>query len=325
MSENNVTVGGHCQHFLLGIHLKQLLKYGNELSYSHRGSVAQIVNPKLGRSILLPPTSSALVSSVQRPQTTLHNIINVGEVPRNGPSIRTLKHAYMLTFQNILSEEEISHIGPTPRPINSEEPQSSNGKTVNVVISVSNFLPGLFGGGVQACGPVRPVSLREGNLGIKANPDKARDVAVNVRARVLHRIAHPSLGREMHHVERPQEGTVVDVAFYHEDAVPCEEVVVDADDAISAELESNGDVCPHETGCAGDQDREGFGLGGGTRGGRFANGGLPVGAAAEGAAGVGSGSGSGSGSGGGWRSQQQKHNKAQQHKRPEQELGDGQW
>ncbi|KAL5143500.1 hypothetical protein HKD37_09G026436 [Glycine soja] len=78
MGEKNIPIGRHWQEFLVGVNLEQLLQYPHQLTHRHGRSVAQIVEPQLGR-----PTPSAPVGSIQRPQTSLHNIINVSKVPRN--------------------------------------------------------------------------------------------------------------------------------------------------------------------------------------------------------------------------------------------------
>ena len=133
---------------------------------------------------------------------------------------------------------------------------------------------------------------------------------MDVGLRVLHGVADAGLGGEVHDVgegddveELAEEGGIVEVGVDDEDAGAVEEAlagaleggvvvaveVVDAEDAVAAALEGEGDVGANEAGGAGDEDGE---AGGGGAAGGLGHALLPVGTApgvAEGAAGRGGG------------------------------------
>jgi len=167
MSELNISICWHGKHLLLRFHLKKLLQNRNKLTHRNRGSIPQIKNPKLRRPFLLPATPSTLLGRIQSPQTPLHNIVNVGEIPRHGPTIGGLKYRNLLSLENILREEEIRHVGSAPRPVNREEPKTSDGKPIYVVIAVSDFLASLLRRRVETSRLVCTVLLGERNLRIE--------------------------------------------------------------------------------------------------------------------------------------------------------------
>ncbi|KAG5056859.1 hypothetical protein JHK86_011855 [Glycine max] len=168
MSELHISICRHWKHLLLGLHLKKLLQNRHKLSHRHRGSIPQIKNPKLRRPFLLPPTPSTLLRGIQSPQTPLHNVVNVGEIPRHGSPIGRFEYRNLLPLENVLREEEVRHVGPAPGPVNSEEAKPGNGEPVDVVIAVSDFFPCFLCGGVEARGLIRTVLFGEGDFGIEA-------------------------------------------------------------------------------------------------------------------------------------------------------------
>lgn len=293
----HIPISGHLQHLPLSPHLQKLFQYAYKLAYRHRCRIPQVEDPQLRRALLLPTTPSALPRRVQRRQAPLHNVINVREIPRHHAMIRCLEYLNWLPPQNILREEEIRHVWPTPRPVHREKPQPSNRKPVYMIIGVRNFLTGLLRCRVQARRLVSPVLFRKGYLGIQP-VDRTRrrphdrwlrirrladfqevhepsDVAVHVGARVLHRVAHTGLRRQVHHVgerhdveELLEERRVVDVSLHDEHPSAVQEPLaralevrvvvvveaVDAKHAVAAPLESHGDVGPNETGRPGDEN-----------------------------------------------------------------------
>jgi len=120
-----------------------------------------------------------------------------------------------------------------------------------MIVSVSDFLAGFFGGGIETSGLVsaiwfgerdllvEPVNgtgggpndggLRVGRFAGLEKRDEAGDVAVDVGLGILHGVADAGLGGEVHDVgegddveELGEELGVVDVAFDDEDLVRVE-------------------------------------------------------------------------------------------------------
>ncbi|GER35037.1 root hair defective 3 GTP-binding protein [Striga asiatica] len=168
--------------------------------------------------------------------------------------IWAFEYGYGLPFQDILCEEEVSHVGPAPGPIHGEEPKPSYGKAVYVVVGMGYLLTGLFGGSVQAGGPVSLVlfgkrdfvvepidragrgphnrGLWIGRFAGLENIHEARDVAGDIGRGIFHRVTDPGLGRKVHHVREGHEVEKLDkqigvvyVTVDHEDPVPKKKVL----------------------------------------------------------------------------------------------------
>ena len=164
----NVAVSWHLDHVLLRLHIQQALQSPHQLRHRHRRLVPQIVNPQLRRPPLLAAAPGALLRRVERPQATLNDVVDVREVTRHLLPILRLVNINTLPLKNIFGEKEVSHVGPTPGTVHREEPQPREGKTVNMVVSVGNFLAGFLRCGVEARWPVGTVELREWVIGVES-------------------------------------------------------------------------------------------------------------------------------------------------------------
>ncbi|CAA6671032.1 unnamed protein product [Spirodela intermedia] len=248
--------------------------------HRHRLGVAQVVDPVRGGLPLLAAAAGALAGGVERGDATLHDVVDVGEVPGQ-------------VHPDVAGEGEVGHIRPPPWPVDGEEAEAGDGEPVDVVVRVGDLLAGLLKGHllVEAIdgtggGPDHR-RLRIGGFAGLQEGDQSGDVAVDVGGRVLNGVADAGLSGEVHDVgegddveELCEQASVVDVALHDEDAVVGEAglagllqggvvvgvEVVEAHYAIAALLEVDGDVGADEAGGAGDQHGDPAGaidLGGG--------------------------------------------------------------
>ena len=113
--------------------------------------------------------------------------------------------------------------GPAPGPVDGEEAQARDRQAVEMAVGVGHQLVGLLGRRVEAERMVDIVVDRERHLGVGAvdragrgidqvpaplvpaalqHVEEADEVGVDIGVRVLERVAHAGLGREMHHDRR---------------------------------------------------------------------------------------------------------------------------
>nr|DAD37115.1 TPA_asm: hypothetical protein HUJ06_007756 [Nelumbo nucifera] len=144
MGEGNVAIPRHLHDILLCFHAQMPFKDRNQLSHRHRRRVPQVVDSELRRSSLLPPASRALLRRVQRAKASLHDVVDVSEVSGDFLIVLCSINGNGLALKNILSEEEVSHVGSSPRAVDGEEAESCNGETVDVVVSVSDLLEQIY-------------------------------------------------------------------------------------------------------------------------------------------------------------------------------------
>nr|GMC58376.1 hypothetical protein Ahy_A01g001422 [Ipomoea batatas] len=106
--------------------------------------------------------------------------------------------------------------------------------------------------------------------------DEGRDIAMNIRVGILHRISHPGLRRQVHHVRERhhikklrQQTRVVDVTLHHEDSLRADQFpprflqrrvvvvveVVQPHHPVAPLFQGQGHVRPDESGGAGYQYR----------------------------------------------------------------------
>jgi hypothetical protein len=82
----------------------------------------------------------------RRAHHTFDDIVDVGEVALQGA---VAEHRQRLPGQKLLGETEVSHVRPSPWPVNGEEAQPGGAKAVQVAVDVRHQLIGLLGRGVQ--------------------------------------------------------------------------------------------------------------------------------------------------------------------------------
>jgi len=238
----NVAVRRHLYHVFFRLRVQQAFQNRHQVPHRHRRGVAQIVNPQLGCSTLLPTAPRALLRGVQSPEAPLHDVVDVGEVTRHLLPLPRLVHVDGLPLEDVFREEKVSHVGSPPGAVHREEPEAGQGEPVNVVVGVGDFLARFLGGGVEAGGLVGPVEFREGVLSVEAvdgaggspddgglgvggfgdfeKVDEACNVGGDVGLGVLHGVADAGLGGEVEDVgegddveELLEQGLVVEVPF----------------------------------------------------------------------------------------------------------------
>ncbi len=258
--------------------------------------VVEAIGRRAGRRIrVFPgPGGIGLRDSVQDPQHTLDDVVDVGEVSAVLPVI---EDGDRLARKDGAGEFEQGHVRPAPGAVYGEEAQSRGGQSVQVAVGVGHQLVGLFAGGVQAQRVVHIVVDGEGLVGIGAVDRAARSVdqvldpvvaaalqdvgeagqvGVHIGHRVLDGVTDPGLGGEVDDPLRPvprkglgDGGSVVDVDAQFPVAVVFEGArepgllqphvvvvveVVDSDDLVAARQESQGERGTDEAGAAGYQD-----------------------------------------------------------------------
>ena len=145
------------------------------------------------------------------------DVIDVGEIPLH---VALVEHLDRLAGQDRASEQHRRHVRPTPGAIHGEEAQARGRQAVEMAVGVSHQLVGLLGGRIQAHRMVHRVLLREGHLAVTAvhraaggihqvgntlmaaglqHGPESHQVALDVNSRILDRVAHARLGREVDH------------------------------------------------------------------------------------------------------------------------------
>ena len=123
-----------------------------------------------------------------------------------------------LAAEELVGDAEVRHVGPAGRAVNGEEAEARGGDVVELRVAVGHQLVALLGGGVERDGIVDAVFDAEGNL-LVAAVNRARrsihevphrmvpagfeyiieadDVALDIDVRILDRIAHARLRRQV--------------------------------------------------------------------------------------------------------------------------------
>mmetsp|Transcript_72400 Transcript_72400/g.154980 ORF Transcript_72400/g.154980 Transcript_72400/m.154980 type:complete len:239 (+) Transcript_72400:386-1102(+) len=164
----------------------------------------------------------ARANLVQRAQAPADDVVDVGEVTLKLRAAWSLKDAHGLLLHYLVRKGESGHVWAAMRTVDSEEAQTRDSDTGNVIVGVRNHLVRLLRGRIEACGTVDDILLREGYLGVQAvdgargGVDEARNrllrlynlqeshepgyIRGNVGVGVLRRIAHTGLCRKVQDV-----------------------------------------------------------------------------------------------------------------------------
>jgi len=152
---------------------------------------------------------------LQASDHTFDNVIDVGEVPLH---LALVEHLDGLPSEDRLSEQDWSHVRPSPRAVDREKAQARGRQAIEMAVGMGHQLIGLFGCCVEAHRVVDRVLLRKRHLPVAAihraaggidqvldalvpasfkNIPEAIQVALDVGRRVFDGVAHPSLGGQM--------------------------------------------------------------------------------------------------------------------------------
>ena len=151
------------------------------------------------------------------PEHTLHNVIDVGEIPL---AVSVVEDFDGLSRPQLVGKAKVGHVRPSGRSVNGEEPQAGGGNVVELAVGVGQQLIAFFGGRVQRNGIVHLVLRGIGHLFVGAvdgrrgsvhqmlhrvmaagfqNIVKAQKIALHIGIRIDDGIPHSCLGRQIHH------------------------------------------------------------------------------------------------------------------------------
>src|SRR6266478_4911831 len=153
--------GLHRQHILYRRATQLLLQQRHHVHKLFRAVMTDIVEPRRR-------TPRALIScgnAIDEARYYTDNVIDIGEVAAH---LAMVKKPNRLAFNDGLGKQKNCHIGPSPWPVDGEEPQAGDRKPVEVAVGMSYQFVGLFGRGVEANGMIGPVIDRKWQLGVVA-------------------------------------------------------------------------------------------------------------------------------------------------------------
>src|SRR6266436_1837201 len=151
--------GLHRQHILYRRAAQLLLQQRHQVHKLFRVVVADIVEPRRG-------TPGALSGNpIHKARYYTGNVIDIGEVAAH---LAMVKKPDRLAFNDCLGKQKHRHVGPSPWPVDSEEPQPGDRKPVEVTVGMSHQLVGLFGRGIETNGMIGLVIDRKWQLGVVA-------------------------------------------------------------------------------------------------------------------------------------------------------------
>src|SRR6266849_3066219 len=104
-------------------------------------------------------------NAIQEARYYTGNVIDIGEVAAH---LAMVKKPDRPAFNDRPGKQENCHIGPSPWPVDGEEPQAGDRKPVEVAVAMSHQLVGLFGRGVETNGMIGLVIDRKWQLGVVA-------------------------------------------------------------------------------------------------------------------------------------------------------------
>ena len=159
---------------------------------------------------------------VQHADHPFDDIVDVGEIPAHLAVVEDLDR---FSLQNGAGELEEGHVRTAPRAVHGEKTQPRGGDAEEVAVGVRHQLVGLLGGRIEAHRVIHVVMHRKRQAGIGAihraaggidqmlhpmgaaslqNLHESGYIAVDVGLGIFQGIAHPGLGRQMHHPHRPE-------------------------------------------------------------------------------------------------------------------------
>src|SRR5260370_1455982 len=119
----------------------------------------------LGAPPSTPGTSTATWNPIHQAAYYARNVTDIGQVAAHLP---TLKNLDRLALNDCPGKHKLRHVGPSPWPVDSEEPQPGDRKAVEVTVGMSHQLVGLFGRGVETNWMIGLVIDRKWQLGVVA-------------------------------------------------------------------------------------------------------------------------------------------------------------
>ena len=192
----------------------------------HRAAVADVENAERriaggGIGIGGVPLRIRLRDIVADPDHAIHQVVDIGEIAHVPAVIEQLDRP---ASDDVPRELEQRHVGPSPRPIDREEPQARRRQPEQMTVAVRHQFVGALGRRVELQGVIGAVMLAERQPRIRAidaagagidevrrggmaarleDIGKADQVALDIGMRIFQAVAHAGLRGEMDHpVER---------------------------------------------------------------------------------------------------------------------------
>src|SRR5712672_3545648 len=110
----------------------------------------------------IPPAPLSCGNAIDKARYYTGNVINIGKVAAHLAMVKELDRP---AFNDRSGKQKYCHIGPSPWPVDSEEPQAGDRKPVEVAVGMSHQLVGPFGCGIEANGMIGVVIDRKWQLG----------------------------------------------------------------------------------------------------------------------------------------------------------------
>src|SRR6266481_5688404 len=153
--------GLHRQHILYRRAAQLLLQQRHQVHKLFRVVIADIVEPRR-RS---PRALVSCGNAIHEARYYTGDVIDIGEVAAH---LAMVKQPDWLAFNDRLGKQKNRHVGPSPWPVDREEPQAGDRKAVEVTVGMRHQLVGLLGRGVETNGMIGPVIDRKWQPGVVA-------------------------------------------------------------------------------------------------------------------------------------------------------------
>src|SRR6266436_5262089 len=153
--------GLHRQHILYRRAAQLLLQQRHQVHKLFRAVITDIVEPRRR----MPRALISYGNTIHKARYYTGDVIDIGEVAAH---LAMVKKPDRFALHNRLGKQKNRHIGPSPWPVDSEEPQAGDRKPVEVTVGMRHQLVGLFGRGVETNGMIGLVIDRKWQLGVVA-------------------------------------------------------------------------------------------------------------------------------------------------------------
>ena len=153
----------------------------------------------------------------QHAQDAFDNIVDIGEIALQ---TAVIEHLDWLTAQDGFGKQPRRHIGPTPGAIHGKKAQTRGRQLIQMAVAGGHHFVGFFAGGVKTHRLVGAVIFGKRRFGVFAvhrrragvhqmlhrmlaagfqNMGHAQQIGLCISMRILDRVAHPGLRRQVNH------------------------------------------------------------------------------------------------------------------------------